>query len=148
MPDLPFGFSAGDDPDRDRPDKDPDPNSPQNPFGFGGVGGAGFDMSDLGQIFTKLGEMFSGAGGAMSGGGQSGPVNYDLARQMATSSIGFVTPVPEKTISAIADAVRLAETWLDGVTPLPAGTTKSAAWTPSDWLAQPVRPRNRLWPPA
>src|SRR3978361_1764465 len=92
MPDLPFGFSAGDDPDRDRPDKDPDPNSPQNPFGFGGGGGAGFDMSDLGQIFTKLGEMFSGAGGAMSGGGQSGPVNYDLPRPVGGSSHGVGTP--------------------------------------------------------
>jgi putative hydrolase len=147
MPDLPFGFSAGDDPDPDRPEKDPDPNSPQNPLGFGGAGGAGFDMSDLGQIFTKLGEMFSGAGGAMSGGGQSGPVNYDLARQMATSSIGFVTPVPEKTTSAIADAVRLAETWLDGVTPLPAGTTKSAAWTPSDWLDNTLSTWKRLCDP-
>jgi len=147
MPDLPFGFSSGDDPDRDRPDKDPDPNSPQNPFGFGGAGGAGFDMSDLGQIFSKLGEMFSGAGGAMSGGGQSGPVNYDLARQMATSSIGFVTPVPEKTSSAIADAVRLAETWLDGVTALPAGTTKSAAWTPSDWLDNTLSTWKRLCDP-
>src|SRR3978361_926768 len=109
MPDLPFGFSAGDAPDPDRPDKDPNPNSPQNPFGFGGAGGAGFDMSDLGQIFTKLGEMFSGAGGRSP---------LPPARQMRTRSLGFVTPVPEKTISAIADAVRLAETWLDGVTPL------------------------------
>jgi putative hydrolase len=147
MPDLPFGFSPGDDPDRDRPDKDPDPDSPQNPFGFGGTGGAGFDMSDLGQIFTKLGEMFSGAGGAMSGGGQSGPVNYDLARQMAASSIGFVTPVPEKTTSAIADAVHLAETWLDGVTALPAGTTRSAAWTPSDWLDNTLSTWKRLCDP-
>ncbi|MGV8016527.1 zinc-dependent metalloprotease, partial [Mycobacterium kansasii] len=83
---------------------------------------------------TKLGEMFSGAGSAMAGGKQSGPVNYDLARQLASNSIGFVAPVPEKTTGAVADAVRLAETWLDGVTPLPAGTTRTVAWTPSDWL--------------
>jgi putative hydrolase len=147
MPDQPFGFSTGDDPDRDRPDKDPDPNTPPNPFGFGGAGGAGFDMSDLGSIFTKLGEMFSGAGGAMGAGGQSGAVNYDLARQLATSSIGFVTPVPEKTSAAIADAVRLAETWLDGVTALPAGTTKSVAWTPSDWLDNTLSTWKRLCDP-
>jgi putative hydrolase len=149
MPDLPFGFSSGDDPDRDRdrPDKDPDPNSPANPFGFGGAGGEGFDMSDLGQIFSKLGEMFSGAGGAMSGGGHSGPVNYDLARQLASSSIGFVKPIPETTSSAIADAVHLADTWLDGVTALPAGTTKSVAWTPSEWVDNTLDTWKRLCDP-
>lgn len=154
MADLPFGFSAGNDPDRDKDKKDPDPGSgPGNsgpgpgsdPFGLG-MGGANFDMGDLGQIFTKLGEMFSGAGSAM-GGTQSGPVNYDLARQLASNSIGFVAPVPEKTTGAVADAVRLAETWLDGVTPLPAGTTRSVAWTPSDWLDNTLDTWKRLCDP-
>jgi putative hydrolase len=143
MADLPFGFSHGEDPDRDKPKKDPDPNSPADPFGFGG---AGFDMSDLGQIFTRLGEMFSSSGNVM-GGNQSGPVNYDLARQLAASSIGFVKPIPEATTTAISDAVRLAETWLDGVTPLPAGTTKSMAWTPSDWIDNTLATWKRLCDP-
>lgn len=151
MADLPFGFSAGDDPDRDKNKKDPDSgsgsgNPGSDPFGLG-MGGAGFDMGDLGQIFTKLGEMFSGAGSAMAGGKQSGPVNYDLARQLANSSIGFVAPVPEKTAGAVADAVRLAETWLDGVTPLPAGTTHTVAWTPSDWLDNTMETWKRLCDP-
>lgn len=121
-------------------------NPGSDPFGLG-MGGAGFDMGDLGQIFTKLGEMFSGAGSAMAGGKQSGPVNYDLARQLANSSIGFVAPVPEKTAGAVADAVRLAETWLDGVTPLPAGTTRTVAWTPSDWLDNTMETWKRLCDP-
>lgn len=155
MADLPFGFSAGNDPDRDKDKKDPDsgsgsgnsgPGPGADPFGFG-MGGANFDMGDLGQIFTKLGEMFSGAGGAMAGGKQSGPVNYDLARQLASNSIGFVAPIPEKTTGAVADAVRLAETWLDGVTPLPAGTTRSVAWTPSDWLDNTLDTWKRLCDP-
>ncbi|WP_280833281.1 zinc-dependent metalloprotease [Mycolicibacterium frederiksbergense] len=154
MADLPFGFSAGDDPDRDKPKKDPDsepgsgdsgPGPGSDPFGFG-MGGANFDMGDLGQIFTKLGEMFSGAG-AMAGGKQSGPVNYDLARQLASNSIGFVAPVPEKTVGAVTDAVHLAETWLDGVTALPAGTTKAVAWTPSDWLDNTLDTWKRLCDP-
>src|SRR5918995_83257 len=124
MADLPFGFSSGDDPERDKK-KDPDSGSGPGDSGSDPFG-SGFDMSELGQIFSKLGEMFSGAGNVMGGGPQSGPVNYDLARQLASSSIGFVAPVPEKTSTAIADAVRLAETWLDGVTPLPAGTTRAA----------------------
>ncbi|MET4432028.1 putative hydrolase [Mycolicibacterium sp. 624] len=143
MADLPFGFNSGDDPDRDKPKKDPDSAAGADPFGFGG---AGFDMSDLGQIFSKLGEMFSGAGG-MGGGAQSGPVNYDLARQLASSSIGFVKPIPEQTTSAISDAVRLAETWLDGATPLPAGTTRAVAWTPSDWIDNTLDTWKRLCDP-
>lgn len=139
MSDLPFGFSAGDDPDRDKRKNDP----PADPFG---LGGAGFDMSNLGQIFTQLGQMFSGAG-PMAGGGQGGPVNYDLARQLASNSIGFVAPVPEATTSAITDAVRLAETWLDGATPLPAGTTRTAAWTPSEWIDNTMDTWKRLCDP-
>lgn len=104
-------------------------------------------MSDLGQIFTRLGEMFSGTGAMAGGGQQSGPVNYDLARQLATSSIGFVAPVSESTASAIADAVRLAETWLDGATALPAGTTRTVAWTPTEWLDNTLDTWKRLCDP-
>ena len=139
MSDLPFGFSSGEDPDRDKRKNDPS----GDPFG---LGGAGFDMSDLGQIFTKLGQMFSGAGG-MGPGGQGGPVNYDLARQLASNSIGFVAPVPESTATAISDAVRLAETWLDGATPLPAGTIRTAAWSPSDWIDNTMDTWKRLCDP-
>ena len=124
MADLPFGFSSGDDPDRDkRPKDDPDAGSGSTgPSGSSGFGGD-FDMADLGQIFTRLGQMFSGAGNVMAAGKSSGPVNYELARQVASSSIGFVAPVPAATSAAISDAVHLAETWLDGATSLPAGTT-------------------------
>jgi putative hydrolase len=144
MADLPFGFSPGDDPDRDKRKKDPDSGSGSDPLG---IGGGNFDMADLGKIFATLGEMFSGAGNVMGGGQQSGPVNYDLARQLAGSSIGFVTPVSEQTSSAVADAVRLAETWLDGVTALPAGTTQSVAWTPSDWVDNTMNTWKRLCDP-
>jgi putative hydrolase len=146
MADLPFGFSAGDDPDRDKPKKDPNSGSGGDPFGAGFPGGE-FDMSQLGQIFSKLGEMFSGAGSSMAGGQSAGPVNYDLARQLASSSIGFVAPVPEQTTNAVSDAVRLAETWLDGVTPLPAGTTRTVAWTPTDWIDNTMATWKRLCDP-
>jgi putative hydrolase len=142
MADLPFGFSPGDDPDRDKPKKDPN-SGPGDPFGFGG---GDFNMADLGQIFTKLGQMFSGTGGAM-GGSSSGPVNYDLARQLATSSIGFVAPIPAATSSAIADAVHLADTWLDGATALPAGATKAVAWTPNEWVDGTLDTWKRLCDP-
>jgi putative hydrolase len=144
MADLPFGFSSGDDPERDKHKKDPESGSGGDPFG---MGGAGFDMSQLGQIFSRLGEMFSGAQNMSAGGTRSGPVNYDLARQLASSSIGFVAPVSEKTGAAISDAVHLAETWLDGVTALPAGTTRAVAWTPTDWVDNTLETWKRLCDP-
>jgi putative hydrolase len=148
MADLPFGFSSGDDPERDKRKKDPDPGSGSgsgtDPFG---LGAGEFDMSQLGQIFSRLGDMFSGAGNVMTGGQQSGPVNYDVARQLASSSIGFVAPVPETTNAAIGEAVRLAETWLDGVSALPAGTTKAVAWTPNDWIDNTLDAWKRLCDP-
>src|ERR1700682_5270039 len=146
MSDLPFGLPHGADPEGDKPKKDPDSGSGSDPFGFGG-GGSEFDMSQLGEMFTKLGQMFSGAGGVMTGGKPAGPVNYDLARQLAASAIGFVAPVPEKTSGAIADAVHLAETWLDGATALPAGTTKAVAWTPNDWIDNTLDTWKRLCDP-
>ena len=142
MPDLPFGFSAGDDPDPDKPKKDREPG-PGDPFGFGA---GGFNPADLGQIFTQLGQMFSGAGSAMSGG-SSGPVSYDLARKLASSSIGFTAPVSAGTVTAITDAVHLADTWLDGATALPAGTVKAVAWTPTDWVDGTLETWKRLCDP-
>ena len=135
MADLPFGFSPGDDPDRDKQ------NRP------GGDPAGEFNMADLGQIFSKLGQMFSGAGASMAGGANAGPVNYDLARQLASTSIGFTAPVPEATAGAIADALHLADTWLDGVTALPAGVSKAVAWTPQDWVDNTMNTWKRLCDP-
>lgn len=144
MADMPFGFSSGDDPDREKREKnDPNSGAGNNPFGFGG----GFDMANLGQLFTRLGEMFGGVGSAMSSGKDTGPVNYDLARQVATSSIGFIAPIPATTTSAIADAVHLAETWLNGATALPEGTSRAVAWSPSDWVDNTLGTWKRLCDP-
>jgi putative hydrolase len=144
MSDLPFGFSPGDGPDRDKHGEDPESGSgAPNPFGMGG----NFGVGDLGQIFTQLGQMFSNAGTTTAGGSASGPVNYELARQVASSSIGFVAPVPATTTSAIGDAVHLADTWLDGVTALPAGTTRAVGWTPSDWVDNTLETWKRLCDP-
>lgn len=137
MADLPFGFSSGNDPDRERG------SGPSDPFGMG----AGFNMADLGQVFTQLGQMFSGAGRVSADGRPAGPVNYDLARQVATKSIGSVSPVTASTATAIGDAVHLAETWLDGATSLPAGTTSGVAWTPVDWVEHTMTTWQRLCDP-
>jgi putative hydrolase len=117
----PFGFgnSPGDDPDR--------PSGADNPLGalFGGMG----DANDLGSVLHRLGDLFSWRGG---------PVNWDLAKDVAQQAIGTAPdddpPVSDADRAAVSDAMRLAEVWLDGATSLPAGAVAADAWTRQQWL--------------
>ena len=71
MTNLPFGFSpSGDDDPEGKPGQGPGP--------------AGFDLNQLGSMLSQLGQMMSQAGAS---GASSGPVNYELAKQIATSQI-------------------------------------------------------------
>ncbi|AZG48591.1 zinc-dependent metalloprotease [Gordonia insulae] len=166
MNDLPFGFSPSDDDDRSRDDRGKDkrggddggtggssgnPGGAQNPFGFS-AGGEGFDPSSfdpsqLGQMFSQLGSMLSGMGSGMTAGSGGGPVNYQVATNLARQQIGKFTPVLDKETQAVADAVRLAEVWLDDVTNFPAGVSKSVAWTPVQWLEESLPTWKRLCDP-
>ena len=123
MNDLPFGFGA-DDPnpgDDDRPAPDP----ALNPFQafFGGAGA----NQDLGAAFTQLGQLLSY---------QGGPVNWDLARDLARQTVaGSDDPTPSAAQRrAVEEAVRLAEVWLDPVTELPAGGSEAQAWSRAEWV--------------
>lgn len=136
MNDLPFGFSAGNGDDgRDDDRKGNGGSDPNNPFGFA-MGAEGFDPSSLGQMFSQLGSMLSGMGAGFSSGNSGGPVNYEVAANLARQQIGSFTPVLEKENQAVADAIRLAELWLDDATTLPSGVTRSLAWTPVQWLEE------------
>ena len=94
MSDLPFGFGPSDPDDNRRSGSGSGAGGaggPMGPFGFGlpgggaGPGGAGgFDMGQLGQMLTQLGQMLSQS---QAGAGQ-GPVNYQLAQQMAHQQLG------------------------------------------------------------
>jgi putative hydrolase len=144
MNDVPFGFGSQDprDPDRRDPPEDggapgADPASP-----FAAFGASGFDVGALGQMLTQLGQMLSQ--GAASGGG---PVNYDLAKQMAVQKLSTTGLPSAQQATAVTDAVRLAEVWLDPVTALPAGTHSSAAWAPRDWVEQTLPTWQRLCDP-
>ncbi|MGH3790696.1 MAG: zinc-dependent metalloprotease, partial [Pseudonocardiaceae bacterium] len=139
MSDVPFGFGSHDprDPDQGKPED----SDPANPFAAFGAGG--FDVGALGQMLTQLGQMLSQ--GAASGGG--GPVNYDLAKQMAVQKLSTTgLPSPQQA-SAVTDAMRLAELWLDPATALPTGTHSSAAWAPRDWVEHTLPTWRRLCDP-
>ncbi|MCF7551057.1 zinc-dependent metalloprotease [Pseudonocardia sp. WMMC193] len=162
MSDVPFGFGPSDrDPDRDR---DRDSDGPKDPFGFGNLpggfpgglpgmpgmpgglpGGGNFDMGQLGQMLSQLGQMLSSA---QQAGPSDGPVNYDLAAQLATQQLAQKTSsLTDAQRTAVADAVKLAELWLDPATEFPAGATETVAWTPSDWVKASMPTWKRLCDP-
>jgi putative hydrolase len=170
MSDTPFGFGPS---DRDRDDKEnergqePDRpnNGPQDPFGFGNLpgmppggfpgmpglpgmpgmpgGAGGFDVSQLGQMLTQLGQMLSQA--QNTGGG---PVNYDLAAQLAQQRLAASTSsLTEAQRAAVSDAVKLAELWLDPATEFPAGAVETKAWSASEWVTASMPTWKRLCDP-
>ncbi len=148
MSDVPFGFGSGDprDPDRRKPEEGsgsgPDPANPFAAFGAAGFGAGGFDAGALGQMLTQLGRMISQ--GAASGGG---PVNYDLAKQLALQKLSTTGLPSAQQASAVSDAVHLAEMWLDPVTALPAGAHGTASWAPRDWVEATLPTWQRLCDP-
>ena len=70
MSNLPFGFGL----------PDPDKRGENEPGGGGQSGADAFNQ--LGQMLSQLGQMLSQAGNS------SGPVNYDLAKQIALQKLG------------------------------------------------------------
>ncbi|AXG80149.1 zinc-dependent metalloprotease [Streptomyces paludis] len=157
MSDTPFGFGLPPEEPEDGDGKKKDPagggqgaggqGGAGNPFaGFGlpGAGGAGgadnpfaamfgsLNPNDLGAAFQQLGQMLSYEGG---------PVNWDMAKQIARQTVAQGTPDGTKDASvgpaersAVEEAVRLADIWLDGVTSLPSGANMAVAWSRAEWV--------------
>ncbi|MEW2505646.1 MULTISPECIES: zinc-dependent metalloprotease [unclassified Amycolatopsis] len=131
----PFGFGPPD-PDR-RGDGDPS-EQPSGAEAF----------NQLGQMLSQLGQMLSQAGSS------SGPVNYDLAKQIALQNlsgsddgkIGFASSTGDSS-TAVRDAAHLAELWLDAATILPAGANTTVAWSARTWVEKTLPTWQRLCDP-
>ncbi|MGW4490069.1 zinc-dependent metalloprotease [Amycolatopsis sp. NPDC004368] len=131
----PFGFGPPD-PDR-RGDGDPS-EQPSGAEAF----------NQLGQMLSQLGQMLSQAGSS------SGPVNYDLAKQIALQNLsgsqdaklGFTSATGDSS-TAVRDAAHLAELWLDAATILPAGATTTVAWSARTWVEKTLPTWQRLCDP-
>ncbi|HWB67903.1 MAG TPA: zinc-dependent metalloprotease [Mycobacteriales bacterium] len=108
------------------------------PMGFGPSGGSGDEPGepvdpfaalnaapDLGAMLHQLGDLMSG---------ETGPVNWQVARQSAMAVIGADAGTTAAEAAEVADAVRLADLWLDPVTSLPSGVTSTEAWSRRRWL--------------
>ncbi|WP_375481723.1 zinc-dependent metalloprotease [uncultured Jatrophihabitans sp.] len=103
-------------------------------FGFGRGGDSGDDgdpQNPMGGMpfFAELQKMLSWSGG---------PVNWDLAKQLAATTIAqggggnaIVSPAERLGVS---EAVRLADLWLDDVTDFPSGVQTIESWSRTEWL--------------
>lgn len=135
----------------DRPDDSGD-ETPQNPFAgtpfealfsqfgmpgqAGAAGPAGFlpngpsggAAPDLNALMAQVQRMFQPHDGTVDAS-----VTLDVARH-TTAAAG---PDPSPTAAeqaAVADAVQLAEMWLDHATDLPRGATTAAPWSRAEWI--------------
>ncbi|MFE9100893.1 zinc-dependent metalloprotease [Actinomadura geliboluensis] len=124
MSDTPFGFN--------RPGNGDDDDRPQDPFK--GMGG---DMAQFADMLHRFADMI-GAQGA--GGGGGGPLNWDLAKNIARHTV--VEQGDPSVVDAerrqVVEALRLADLWLDERTTLPAGIRTPQAWSRSEWIEQTI----------
>jgi putative hydrolase len=138
MNEFPFGFSLPDPDDQGKKD----PSKRDSGSTPGGGQENPFDaFSQLGQMLSQLGQMLSQAGSS------TGPVNYDLAKQIAMQRLAETEPAGAESPEAVADAAHLAELWLDAVTILPAGAKSTKSWTAKDWVEQTLPTWQRLCDP-
>jgi putative hydrolase len=118
MSDLPFGFQPPHD------DANGPGGTPGDPFALFGDGKGG--QADLSAALHRFADLMSWTGG---------PVNWDLARDVAVESAGdsdlMVSPGQTQ---AVSEALRLADLWLDAVTPLPTGIRTTEAWSRRRWV--------------
>ena len=121
MSDTPFGFNRPGDGDDDRP---------QDPFK--GMGG---DMAQFADMLHRFADMIGGQGAS---GGGGGPLNWDLARNIARHQVAEQgdPSVVDNERRQVEEALRLADLWLDEKTTLPAGIRTPRAWSRSEWVEQ------------
>lgn len=124
----------------------PDDEGGQNPFKgtpfeqlFNAFGAGGQGTPDF-SAFNLSGMDLSGLMGQMQAMMQpyDGPVNWNLATDAARKAVAQ-DPDPSPTQSdkaMVADAMRLADHWLDGTTSLPSGVTTATAWSRAEWIEQ------------
>jgi putative hydrolase len=135
MADRPFGFGLPDKPEDQGSSGSGGPSDPgaggppegQGPFGAAGPFGAMGDPNQFADALRQFADLLSW---------QGGPVNWDLAKNVARHAISAAgdPSVLEAQRREITEAVRLADLWLDEATTFPSGIRKIEAWSRSEWL--------------
>ena len=129
MSSFPFGFNPGSqDDDNSGDDAEASSASQHEPSAtdplaalLGGGGG------DIGAAFQRLGQLLSW---------QGGPVNWDLARDVARQVVAAAgdRSVTTADREPVLDAMRLAELWLDEASAFPSGVAGASAWSRAEWV--------------
>ncbi len=136
MADRPFGFGLPDKPDDQggQGSSGPGgsggasgPGGPGGPFGGAGPFGAMGDPGQFADALRQFADMLSY---------QGGPVNWDLAKNVARHAIVAAgdPSILDAQRREVTEAVRLADLWLDEATEFPSGVRKIEAWSRSEWL--------------
>ena len=107
---------------------------------FPGAGAGGAGMPDLSALMSQMQAMMAP---------HEGSVNWNLAKDVARKTVAQEPdPSPtDKDRDAVADAIRLADHWLDQVTDLPSGVSTSAVWSRAEWVEETVAVWKRLVEP-
>lgn len=110
----------------------------QNPFagtplegllgGLGGMAGQG-GVPDLSALMAQMQTLMQP---------YDGVVNWALAKDLARrTTAASPDPSPgQREKDAVADALRLADHWLDEVTTFPSGISATAAWSRAEWVEE------------
>lgn len=118
MSQFPFGFGSG---------SDPVPGGSSESGGSGGSGG--FDMNNLGAMFTQFGQMLQQSE-------NEGPLPWNLVMQVARQSLGSDPSVSDSEGRAVQSAMELADLWLSEAVTFPATSTRVRTWSRTEWLVE------------
>jgi putative hydrolase len=137
MSDVPFGFNRPGDEDPEGDGDDKPAGRPADPFA--GMGG---DMQQAAEMLRRFADMLSNQGGG-------GPLNWDMARDIARHAV--VEQGDPSVVDAerrqVEEALRLADLWLNDATTIPAGITTPKAWSRSEWIEQTLPVWSKLCDP-
>jgi putative hydrolase len=132
MADRPFGFGVPDQPEDQGGQGSSGAGGPSDPGAGGPLGGQGpfgamGDPQQFADALRQFADLLSW---------QGGPVNWDLAKNVARHAIAAAgdPSVLDAQRREITEALRLADLWLDEVTSFPSGIRKIEAWSRSEWL--------------
>jgi putative hydrolase len=131
MTEPPFGFGpgrdSGDDPGGSGGSGGSGGNDPLGPFGGMGPLGPMGDPQQFADALRQFADLMSW---------QGGPVNWDLAKNIARQTVAQKgdASVLEIDRSKVTEALRLADLWLEDATEFPSGIRTVQAWSRSEWV--------------
>lgn len=144
MSEPPFGFSVPGQPDdesgRGGDESGRGPGGPGEPLGPLGAGGPFGDPAQFAQALRQFADLMAY---------QGGPVNWDLAKNVARQTVAATgdQSVLANERTATVEALRLADLWLEDATTLPSGIRTATAWSRSEWVEATMPVWTRLCQP-